>query len=269
MSKNKSYFSHDSNARNDEKMLALRMKHGATGYGVYFMILERLREEKDYMSAKNYDVLAFDFHVSVEMVQSVVEDFELFEFTEDGKKFYSLSFLNRMKLKDEISKKRSEAGKKGMQIRHNKPITNDNKPITNVNQTDNKLITNDTIGDNKIITSKVKESKVNKSKEKEYLEVVDFFNRTCVRLPSIKITDKRKSTINARIKEHSKEEVLKMIKRASESDFLAGQNQRDWSATFDWLFRPNNFVKVLEGNYDNKTKTEIKKNTEWRGKLLT
>ena len=33
------YFSHDSNARNDEKVIRLRMKHGAAGYGVYFMLL--------------------------------------------------------------------------------------------------------------------------------------------------------------------------------------------------------------------------------------
>ena len=38
--KTTNYFSHDSNARNDERILLLRMKHGAAGYGVYFMLLE-------------------------------------------------------------------------------------------------------------------------------------------------------------------------------------------------------------------------------------
>lgn len=32
-----SYFPHDSNARNDAKILKVRMKYGAEGYGVYFM----------------------------------------------------------------------------------------------------------------------------------------------------------------------------------------------------------------------------------------
>ena len=33
------YFSHDSNARNDERIIRLRMKYGAAGYGVFFMVL--------------------------------------------------------------------------------------------------------------------------------------------------------------------------------------------------------------------------------------
>lgn len=53
------YFSHDANARNSDKLLAVRIKHGAEGYGIYFMILERLREESDYTSSTNYDVMAY------------------------------------------------------------------------------------------------------------------------------------------------------------------------------------------------------------------
>lgn len=41
-----SYFSHDCNARNDPKILELRMKHGMAGYGIYFSILEKLMEDK-------------------------------------------------------------------------------------------------------------------------------------------------------------------------------------------------------------------------------
>ena len=111
--KSTNYFSHDSNARNDEKLVRLRMKQGAAGYGVYFMILERLREEADYMSAKDYNMIAFDLRVDAAIVKSVVEDFGLFTFTDDGKCFYSESFSRRMGMKDAVKKKRSEAGKKG------------------------------------------------------------------------------------------------------------------------------------------------------------
>ncbi len=106
-----SYFSHDSNARNTEKLIRVRMRHNAAGYGVYFMILERLREEPDYMSVKDYNVIAFDLRVDASLIKSVVEDFGLFVFTEDGKYFYSESFSRRMIKKDEIACKRSEAGK--------------------------------------------------------------------------------------------------------------------------------------------------------------
>jgi len=48
-----SYFPHDSNARNSDKLLPVRMKYGAEGYGIYFMLLERLRDEPTYMSIKD------------------------------------------------------------------------------------------------------------------------------------------------------------------------------------------------------------------------
>ena len=99
------YFTHDSNARNADNILALRMRLGAEGYGIYFMILERLREEPDYTSVKDYNMLAFDFRVGSDKVKSVVEDFGLFHFTEDGERFYSDSFLRRMQVKDEKSEK--------------------------------------------------------------------------------------------------------------------------------------------------------------------
>ena len=115
--KTTNYFSHDSNARNDEKVIRLRMKHGAAGYGTYFMILERLREERNYMSAKDYNMIAFDLRVDASLVKSVVEDFGLFAFVDGGECFYSESFNNRMEAKDELSQRRSQAGKKGNEKR--------------------------------------------------------------------------------------------------------------------------------------------------------
>ena len=99
------YFSHDSNARNSDKLIPLRASMGVEGYGIYFMLLERLREEPDYMSVKDYNMLAFDFRVDAAKVKSVVENFGLFAFTEDGKCFYSEGFTRRMSVKDNKSEK--------------------------------------------------------------------------------------------------------------------------------------------------------------------
>lgn len=108
MAKNR-YFSHDSNARNSDRLIPLRAELQAEGYAIYFMILERLREEPDYTSVRDYAMLAFDFRVSVESVRRVVEDFDLFAFTEDGERFYSVSFLERMRTKDAKSEKLRQA----------------------------------------------------------------------------------------------------------------------------------------------------------------
>ena len=127
--KSTNYFSHDSNARNDEKLVRLRMKQGAAGYGVYFMILERLREEADYMSAKDYNMIAFDLRVDAAIVKSVVEDFGLFTFTDDGKCFYSESFTRRMDNKDTLRRQRSEGGKIGMKNRWKKEQGKQDKEV--------------------------------------------------------------------------------------------------------------------------------------------
>lgn len=110
------YFSHDSNARNSKKILRLRMRHGASGYGIYFMLLERLREEQGYMCDADYEMLSFDLREDAELIRSVVEDFGLFALTEDGKKFYSAGFEERMNMK--MSK--SQAGAMGAQSRWGK-----------------------------------------------------------------------------------------------------------------------------------------------------
>ena len=106
-----SYFPHDSNARNSEKMVELRMKHGAAGYGVYFMLIERLREAADYSCVVNYNSIAFDLRVSAELIKSVLRDFRLFAFsqTDEGERFYSESLRQRMKPMDEMREQRRNA----------------------------------------------------------------------------------------------------------------------------------------------------------------
>lgn len=106
-----SYFPHDSNARNSEKMVELRMQHGAAGYGVYFMLIERLREAADYSCVVNYNSIAFDLRVSAELIKSVLRDFRLFAFfqTDEGERFYSESLRQRMKPMDEMRVQRRNA----------------------------------------------------------------------------------------------------------------------------------------------------------------
>lgn len=88
--------------------------------------------------------------------------------------------------------------------------------------------------------------------------VVDFFNKTMASavIPKIRgSSGKRKTAIQARIREHGIDAVYEMITIASKSDFLNGKNNRNWVANFDWLFLPTNFQKVIEGNYNDRIDT--------------
>lgn len=77
-------FRHDSNLRNSSAILRLRMALGAAGYGIYFMLRERLCLEPENKSPRDYEMLAFDFNVDPELIRATVEDFNLFELTDDG-----------------------------------------------------------------------------------------------------------------------------------------------------------------------------------------
>ena len=96
------------------------MKLGAEGYGIFFMLIERLREEEGYKSTIDYATLAFDLRVEPEKVKQVVENYDLFKFTEDGKYFYSDSFNERMAMMDVRAQQRKSKAKKAAEARWNK-----------------------------------------------------------------------------------------------------------------------------------------------------
>lgn len=63
-------------------------------------------------------------------------------------------------------------------------------------------------------------------------------------------SSKRGGMLRARVNEYGADAVLTAIEKIRNSSFLRGQNRRGWTITFDWFVRPNNFPKVLEGQYD-------------------
>lgn len=113
----KTYFNHDSNARNDEKIVALRIRYGAEGYGVYFMLIEMLQAAPGCTLEKDYKALAFDLRVSARRIKSIVEDFGLFTPTDGGKKFYSERLIRHLNEAEENERKRSEAAQYAASMR--------------------------------------------------------------------------------------------------------------------------------------------------------
>lgn len=61
---------------------------------------------------------------------------------------------------------------------------------------------------------------------------------------------KRYDMLRARIRSYGMDKVLEAIENIKNSAFLCGNNKNGWAITFDWFVRPNNFIKVLEGNYE-------------------
>lgn len=114
-------------------------------------------------------------------------------------------------------------------------------------------VDSETESDGKITIVKSDEEKENR----EYCNnVAKYFNEQMqgkqVR-KIVKLNQSRMSQVLARTKEYGKEAVAQVIIKTANSNFLNGDNNRGFLATFDWIFRPTNFPKIYEGNYDNRT----------------
>jgi hypothetical protein len=55
--------------------------------------------------------------------------------------------------------------------------------------------------------------------------------------------------MNARVGEYGLDKVIMVLRLAGESEFLNGKNDKVWKADFEWIMRPTNFVKIMEGKY--------------------
>lgn len=79
----------------------------------------------------------------------------------------------------------------------------------------------------------------------------DFNSRFAGILPEVKtMNEPRRRAVNARIGEFGPESVAMVLEKVAKSAFLTGNGGRGWRATFDWIFKPVNYAKIAEGNYD-------------------
>lgn len=91
----------------------------------------------------------------------------------------------------------------------------------------------------------------------DYGFIVNLYHDLCPKMSKvIALNEKRRGYINARHTEYGLDKICEVLRKAGESDFLNGKNDRVFKADFEWLMRPENFLKVLEGRYDNRVKVE-------------
>ena len=91
-----------------------------------------------------------------------------------------------------------------------------------------------------------------------YSKISELFNKLCPSYSAIRgITGKRKVAVAARWKENPDLEVFEtLFEKAEASDFMKGQNNKNWRADFDWMMVAGNWNKILEGRYDNRQTPE-------------
>lgn len=108
MAKDAYYFSHDSNAKDDPKCVMLIEQLGLEGYGIFWVLVETLRDQPGYKyPIALIPALARRYNTTVEKIKTVVMNYGLFD-TENDEFFYSHSLNRRMEIRDGLSEKQRQ-----------------------------------------------------------------------------------------------------------------------------------------------------------------
>lgn len=113
------YFSHDSNAKDDPKCVMLIEQLGLEGYGIFWVLIETLRDQPEYKyPLALIPALARRYNTTTEKMKTVVSQYGLFDVTPEGDFFFSESLCRRM---DNVSAFRESQRKKAMKRWNNAP----------------------------------------------------------------------------------------------------------------------------------------------------
>lgn len=142
MYKESYYFQHDYEPTSDPKIIALIGEHGAVGYGVFWRIVEMLHSDAEHRLPKKkyiFSAIAKQMLTSVEQISTIVnyatDVCELF--ISDENYIISERVNRNFNKRNDISTKRSEAGKRSASMRSNKieqVLTSVQQNSTNANK---------------------------------------------------------------------------------------------------------------------------------------
>ncbi len=184
MKKDAYYFSHDSNAKDDPKCALLFESIGPEGYGIYWVLIEILREQPNYeYPLALLGSVARKYNTDKDIVLNVIRAFDLFKY--DDEVFYSESLKARMEIVNQKRGKFSESGKYGNIVRWKKNYSSsknediddtqthpNRNPIATQSQPDRNPIATQSPPDRDLIAtqSQLKERKEKESKGKEIVD---------------------------------------------------------------------------------------------------
>jgi len=210
--------------------LKMQLKALKTDGFLYFDgVLDNFAEEL----ALDLDEKPEDVHLTIQYLLSV----GLLESNQED--VYKLTYMDKVIGSEDASAERVRNYRERQKALHCNTNVTEVKRICNVEKEIEKEIEIDTRDRDKRI---------------DYQQIVDMYNETCVSFSQLKsLSDSRKKAIKARLKTYTVEDFQTMFEKAEASDFLKGGNNRNWSATFDWMIKDSNIAKILDGNYDNKT----------------
>lgn len=134
------YIPHPSNYRHASGIVALRIEEGAAGYGIYWMIIELLRDAPSFKFSRNPRALAFAINeADIDLVSRVIGNYGLFDFDDDGL-LWSPWLLDAMGAYADRKTKLQEAGRRGAAKRWAAAHGTDGQAIANPSLEDGQAI---------------------------------------------------------------------------------------------------------------------------------
>lgn len=150
---------------------------------------------------------------------------------------------------------RRNAGKASAESRKNK-ANEINERSTVVDETERNPTVSVSVSVNDSVLLEKETKDIPPKKEVGFENLKNFWNET-VSVTSIakinEISDKRKKALKILFSIYPREKFIEVLNDAIRSDFLNGNNKNNFSMSFDWFIKKDNFLKVMEGNYKNKT----------------
>ena len=219
-----------------------------------------LTENIPYTPKMLADELDFE-ESTVQLALNALEGFEMIvknngHFRIAGwEEYQNTDRLEEIREYNRIAKQKSRAKQKALEA-----------PSVDVNDMS---MTSQRCHDTDIEEDKEKEIDIDIDKKKESVtckQVVDLYHSICISFPQVRsISAARQKAIKARLGTYSLEDFKAVFQNAEASSFLKGKNDRNWTATFDWLIADKNMAKVLDGNYADKGRKEQLPNWyEWK-----
>ena len=260
------WFKHLSASQDDEAMSELIDEFGPSGYGIWWVILEKIalgsgesNETRCRYSARRWANFAGTtphyFRKVIYFLDKKIPNFCI----EDDGRYIQIDCPNILKYRDEYTqkKKRKQKNDSG----HTPDMGADPYPI-DVPLEQRQSTETETEAETEVQegTTRPASASLSTSNGVPLQQIMEFWNQALEendsplpRLKQIRQGTQRQKHVRARWKENPDIETWKaVIQKAAVSDFLNGR-VKEWQASFDWIIKsPDNFTKVLEGNYDNK-----------------
>lgn len=208
----------------------------------------------------------------VEKAIKVLQELELIEILDNGA-IYMLDIQNFIGKSSTEGDRKREYRKRIEEEKTLELSQPDNFDVTNVHQVDGQMsgqmstrdITRDITRVKSLETTDDKShSDISQSDKKSKQTWQEQLNRifkewnsiddNIPKINFIKNGSTRQKLLQARINEYGFDNVLKAIDNVKNSQYLKGY-VKSFRITFDWFIKPNNFPKVLDGNYNDFTVT--------------